>query len=79
MFLTPDSKKWDPYDESYKLNDDSFWGRRGDMVLPSTNSKRTLVTESYMLAAGPENENDHMADAHIATIDTVNHSSRPTR
>ena len=73
VFLTPDSNKWDPYDESYKLNDDLFLGSRGDMFLPSTASKRTLATEAGMLAAGPENDNNDMADAHVATIEAITH------
>ena len=31
IFLTPDSDMWDPYDESYKLNEESFLDRRGNM------------------------------------------------
>ena len=69
--MTPDSKNWDPYDESYKLNEDSFLGSTGDMVLPYTTSKRTLVTETDMSAAGPENDNNDMANVHVETIDTV--------
>ena len=48
------------------------------MVLPSTTYKCTLVIEADMLASGPENDNNDMADAHVATIDTVTHSSRST-
>ena len=79
MFLTPDLKKWDLYDESYKLNKDSFWDIRGVMVLPSTTSKCTLVTEAYISAAGPENGNNYIADVHVATIDAVTHYSISTR
>ena len=73
LFLITDSNKWDPYDESYKLNEDLFLERRGDMVIPSTTSKRKLVMEADMLSEGPENDNKDMADAHVATIDTVTH------
>ena len=79
VFLNTDSKKWDPYNESYKLNEDSFWGSRGDMVLPSATYKQTLVTEVNMSVAGHEDENNDMVDAHVATIDTVTHSSSSTR
>ena len=44
------------------------------MLLPSTTSKHTLVMEPDMLAAGPENNNNYMADAHVATIGAVTHS-----
>ena len=49
------------------------------MVLPSTTYKRTLFTEADMLASGPENENNYMAYVHVATIDTVTHSSSSNR
>ena len=78
MLLTPDSNKWDPYDESYSLNEDFVLGSRGDIVLPFTSSKCTLVTEADVLSTGPENDNNDMADAHIETIDTVIHSSSLT-
>ena len=49
------------------------------MVLPSTTSKRSLVTEADILAAGPDNDNNDIEDAHVANIYTVIHSSISTR
>ena len=43
VFLTPDSNKWDPYDKSYKHNEDSFLDHRGRMIPPSNHNKRTLI------------------------------------
>ena len=34
VFLTPESNKWDPYDKSYKHNEDSFMYHRGSMIPP---------------------------------------------
>ena len=48
------------------------------MVLSSTTSNRTLVTEADMLAAGHDNKNNYIVNAHIATISMVTHSSRST-
>ena len=78
MFLTPDSNKWDIYDESYKLNEDLFLVSRGDMVLPYNTSKHTLVMESDILTVGPKNDTNDISDVHVATIDTVTHSSSST-
>ena len=33
IFLTLDSNSCDPYDSSYKLNEDSYLDNRGDMIL----------------------------------------------
>ena len=47
VFLTPDSNKWDPYDNFYKHNEDSFLDRRGRMIPPSKYNKRKLVDDLY--------------------------------
>ena len=52
VFLTPDSNKWDPYDKSYKHNEDSFLNHRGRMILPSNFNKRTLVDDLDCSAVG---------------------------
>ena len=58
MFLTPDSKKWDPYEKSYKHNEDSFMDHRGSMIPPSNYNKHTLVDDLDCSAVGDGNGND---------------------
>ena len=57
MFLTPDSKKWDPYDKSYKKNEDSFLEHRGRIIPPSNHNKRTLIDDLDCSAVKAGNEN----------------------
>ena len=45
VFLTPDFKKWDPYEKYYKHSEDSFLDHRGRMIPPSNYNKRTLVDD----------------------------------
>ena len=50
MFLSPDSNKWDPYDDTYALNEDSFLVSRWYVVMRGPTVKRTLVDEVYLAA-----------------------------
>ena len=50
MFLLPDSKKWDPYDDTYTLLKYYFLDRREDMTLHGPTTKRTLVDEVDLAA-----------------------------
>ena len=58
MFLTPDSKKWDPYDKSYKKNEESFLDHRGRMIPPSNYNNHTLVDDLDCSAVSTGNDND---------------------
>ena len=51
IFLTLDSNRWDPYDESYKLNEDSYLYNRGDMIIPTISTNNTLLADTYMSTA----------------------------
>ena len=51
IFITLDSKKWDTYDEQYKLNDDLYLDNMGDMILPTITTENTLVADADLLAA----------------------------
>ena len=48
IFLTPDSDMWDPYDESYKSNEDSFLDSRGNISIHSIPVQHTLVADADM-------------------------------
>ena len=51
IFLTPDSDMWDPYNESYKLNEDSFLDSMGNIEIPSIPVQHTFVADADMSAA----------------------------
>ena len=58
VFLTPNSNKWDPYDKSYKHNEDSFMDQRGRMIPPSNHNKRTLIDDLDCSVDRAGNDND---------------------
>ena len=58
VFLTPNSNNWDPYDKSYKHNEDSFLDHRGRMIPPSNHNKRTLINDLDCSAVRAGNDND---------------------
>ena len=58
MFLPPDSNKWDPYDKSYKHNEDSFLYNLGRIIPPSNYNKRTLVDDLDYSSIRAGNDND---------------------
>ena len=58
MFLTPDSNKWDPYENYFKHNEDSFLDYRGRMIPPSKHNKRTLIDDLDCSAVRAGNDND---------------------
>ena len=43
IFITPDSNVWDPYNESYKINEDSLVDFRGDISRRSRGTKQSLL------------------------------------
>ena len=43
IFITPDSNVWDPYNESYRINEDSLVDFRGDISRRSRGTKRSLL------------------------------------
>ena len=72
----PVSKKWDTYDELYKLNEDSYLDKRGDMILTTISTDNTLVVDAYLLAAVPDfNYDNDMATAINAANEKVNRPS----
>ena len=51
IFLNLDSNRWDTYDELYKLNEDSYLGNRGDMILPTIATEKNIVADADLLTA----------------------------
>ena len=68
IYLTPDSHKWDPHDESCKINEDPFLNCNGDMVIPSLSSNNDLISKAKMTAALVECDDN---DTTVSAIDTV--------
>ena len=68
IFLTPDSDMWDPYDESYKLNEDSFLDSRGNIEIPSIPVQHTLVADADMSAASAGIVDNDMAASAIEKV-----------
>ena len=60
---------WDPYDESYKLNEESFLDSRGNMEIHSIPVQHTLVADAYMSTASDGIDNNDMA---VSAIEKVN-------
>ena len=58
VFLTPVSNKWDPYDNSYHHNEDSFLDHRGRLIPPSNHNKRTLIDDLDCSAVRAGKDND---------------------
>ena len=57
VFLTPYSNKWDPYDKSYKHNENSFLDHIIRMIPTSNYNKRTLVYDLACSAVGAGSDN----------------------
>ena len=73
IFLTLNLNKWGTYDESYKLNEDSYFDNRGDMILPTISTENTLVADADLLAAVADfNDDDYMATASNVVIEKLN-------
>ena len=61
IFLIPDSKKWDPYDELYKLNEFFYLDNKGDMIIPTIATEKTLVVGADLsVAVADFNDNNDM-------------------
>jgi hypothetical protein len=43
VFLSPDAPSWNPYDESYAMNEDSYLNHRGDMAYPRSKPSRDWI------------------------------------
>ena len=69
VFLTPDSNAWDPYDDSYKENEDSNLDSRGRMVMPTTPTHHDLVRDTDISAAMVIDRND----VAMSATDSINH------
>ena len=72
FFLTPDSNVWNPYDESYKRNEDSNLDSRGRMAIPSTPIQLCIIRDSEVSSVKQVTDRND-----VATITTDNFS-RPT-
>ena len=46
VFLSPDAESWDPYEDSYAINEDSYLDSRGGMVYPMPTKTHELITEA---------------------------------
>ena len=60
---------WDPYYESYKLNEDSFLDSRGNVEIPSIPIQHTLVADADMSAASAGIDDNYMA---VSSTEKVN-------
>ena len=58
VLLTPDLNKWDPFEKSYKHNEESFIDHRGRMIPPSNYNKRTLIDDLDCSAVRDGNNNN---------------------
>ena len=43
VFLSPDAESWEPYEESYAINEDSYLYSRGGMVYPMPTKTHELM------------------------------------
>ena len=68
IFLTPNSDMWDPYNESYKLNEELFLDRRGNMEIPSIPFQHTLVADADMSAASAGIDNNDISASDIEKV-----------
>ncbi len=48
IMLTPDLDHWDPHDETYVQNDDSFLDFRGELVYPIPNKCKLINEQDYV-------------------------------
>ena len=46
IFLSPDAESWDPYDEPYALNEDSFIDNKVGMIYPTPTQTHELIAEA---------------------------------
>ena len=60
---------WDPYDESYKLNEASFLDRRVNMTIPYIPVQHTLVADADMSADSARIDDSYIA---VSAIEKVN-------
>ena len=47
-FLTPDSKSWDSYDDTYEDEEDNFIDHKGEMIYPQQKKRNLLMTEMFV-------------------------------
>ena len=72
MFLTPDSNSWDPYDESYKMNEDSYLDSSGRMTTHTVSTHHDLVGAADVSAVQASGGNN---DVEFKSIDKANSKS----
>ena len=51
IFLTPDSENWDPYNDTYASNEDSFLDFRGELVYDPAPKRRKLFNDDPMMSS----------------------------
>ena len=73
IFLTPDSNRWYPYDESYKLNEDSYLENKGDMILLTISTDNTIVEDADLSTAVADFGWNKTGD--ISAIDSIFNTS----
>ena len=68
MLFLPDLNKWDPYDDAYAVNEDSFLDSRGEMMLRGPTEKLTPVEEVYLYAVEAKGEKKVELDEEIDAV-----------
>ena len=77
VVLSPDAETWDPYDESYALNDDAYLNNRGEMVYPMPAKDHELIAEADVNAINVDVDEtqSHLTKEENAAINAVLASS----
>ena len=75
IFLSPGSNIWDPYDESFASNEDSFLDSRGDMVILLYRHIHALNKEANLSAVGTSCDRQYDMDNGIDVIIASSHIS----
>ena len=72
VFLTPDSNSWDPYDDLYKMNEDSYLDSSGRMITHTVITRHDLVGAADVSAVQASGGNN---DVEFKSIDKANSKS----
>ena len=60
VFLSPSTESWDPYEESYAINEDSYLNSRGGIVYPMSNKTHELIAEADVDAVVVDETQSHI-------------------
>ena len=71
VFLSPDSEYWDPYEESYAINEDSYLNSREGMVYPMPTKTHELILEADVGAVVVDETQSHITKEVNDVIDAL--------